>query len=306
MSGHSKWSTIKRQKGVADSKRSQLFTKLGREIDAAVRQGGENPEMNFRLRLIIQKARDHNMPIDNIERAIKRAAGAAEGVNLIEASYEGYGPGGVAILLETLSDNRNRTISEVRNVLSRGGGNLGESGSVAWIFEPKGVITVTAGDIDDEELSLFAIDAGAEDIKVMDDSLEIQTKPEDLEGLRKALEDRKVTIVSAEILMVPNNVVMLDEKAEPENSGTSAKKKKKKSKTDTDLLIAKNPKNAYPIFQLFKKSERYTKEELLEAIGALNQVDKMLKSSGQNPKLVLEKAILGICGNPAQDSRRRA
>ncbi len=213
MSGHSKWSTIKRQKGVADSKRSQLFTKLGREIDAAVRQGGENPEMNFRLRLIIQKARDHNMPIDNIERAIKRAAGAAEGVNLIEASYEGYGPGGVAILLETLSDNRNRTISEVRNVLSRGGGNLGESGSVAWIFEPKGVITVTAGDVDDEELSLFAIDAGAEDIKVMDDSLEIQTKPEDLEGLRKALEDRKVTIVSAEILMVPNNVVMLDEKA---------------------------------------------------------------------------------------------
>lgn len=213
MSGHSKWSTIKRQKGVADSKRSQLFTKLGREIDAAVRQGGENPEMNFRLRLIIQKARDHNMPIDNIERAIKRAAGAAEGANLIEASYEGYGPGGVAILLETLSDNRNRTISEVRNVLSRGGGNLGESGSVAWIFEPKGVITVTAGDIDDEELSLFAIDAGAEDIKVMDDSLEIQTKPEDLEGLRKALEDRKVTIVSAEILMVPNNVVMLDEKA---------------------------------------------------------------------------------------------
>lgn len=213
MSGHSKWSTIKRQKGVADSKRSQLFTKLGREIDAAVRQGGENPEMNFRLRLIIQKARDHNMPIDNIERAIKRAAGAAEGVNLIEASYEGYGPGGVAILLETLSDNRNRTISEVRNVLSRGGGNLGESGSVAWIFEPKGVITVTAGDIDDEELSLFAIDAGAEDIKVMDDSLEIQTKPEDMEGLRKALEDRKVTIVSAEILMVPNNVVMLDEKA---------------------------------------------------------------------------------------------
>lgn len=213
MSGHSKWSTIKRQKGVADSKRSQLFTKLGREIDAAVRQGGENPEMNFRLRLIIQKARDHNMPIDNIERAIKRAAGAAEGANLIEASYEGYGPGGVAILLETLSDNRNRTISEVRNALSRGGGNLGESGSVAWVFEPKGMITVTAGDIDDEELSLFAIDAGAEDIKVMDDSLEIQTKPEDLEGLRKALEDRKVTIVSAEILMVPNNVVMLDEKA---------------------------------------------------------------------------------------------
>jgi YebC/PmpR family DNA-binding regulatory protein len=213
MSGHSKWSTIKRQKGVADSKRSQLFTKLGREVDAAVRQGGDNPEMNFRLRLIIQKARDHNMPIENIERAIKRSSGGTEGAILIEASYEGYGPGGVAILIETLSDNRNRTISEVRNVLSRGGGNLGENGSVAWIFQPKGVITVTAGDIDNEELSLFAIDAGAEDIKVMDDSLEIHTKPEDLEGLRKALEDRKVTIVSAEVLMVPNNVMMLDEKA---------------------------------------------------------------------------------------------
>ena len=213
MSGHSKWSTIKRQKGVTDAKRGQLFTKLSREIDAAVRQGGDNPEMNFRLRLIIQKARDHNMPIDNIERAIKRAAGASEGANLIEASYEGYGPGGVAILLETLSDNRNRTISEVRNVLSRGGGNLGESGSVTWIFEPKGVITVTAGDIDEEELSLFVIDAGAEDIKVMDESLEIHTRPEDLEGLRKALEERNITIVSAEVLMVPNNVVMLDEKA---------------------------------------------------------------------------------------------
>ena len=213
MSGHSKWSSIKRQKGVTDSKRGQLFTKLSREIEASVRQGGDNPEMNFRLRLVIQKARDHNMPIDNIERAIKRAAGATEGANLIEASYEGYGPGGVAILLETLSDNRNRTISEIRNVLSRGGGNLGESGSVTWIFEPKGVLTVTAGDVDEEELSLFVIDAGAEDIKVMDESLEIHTKPEELEGLRKALEERKVTIVSAEVLMVPKNVVMLDEKA---------------------------------------------------------------------------------------------
>ena len=213
MSGHSKWSQIKRQKGVADSRRGQLFTKLSREIEAAVRQGGESPEMNFRLRLAIQKARDSNMPIDNIERAIKRAAGGTEGANLIEATYEGYGPGGVAILLETLSDNRNRTISEIRNVLSRGGGNLGESGCVTWIFEPKGVITVTAGDADEEELTLFIIDAGAEDIKVIDGSLEVHTKPEDLEGLRRALEQRELAIVSAEVLKVPKSVVMLDEKA---------------------------------------------------------------------------------------------
>ncbi|MBA7686053.1 putative transcriptional regulatory protein [subsurface metagenome] len=213
MSGHSKWSQIKRQKGVADSRRGQLFTKLSREIEAAVRQGGESPEMNFRLRLAIQKARDSNMPIDNIERAIKRAAGGTEGTNLIEATYEGYGPGGVAILIETLSDNRNRTISEIRNVLLRGGGNLGESGCVTWIFEPKGVITVTAGDADEEELTLYIIDAGAEDIKVIDGSLEVHTKPEDLEGLRRDLEQRELAIVSAEVLKVPKSVVMLDEKA---------------------------------------------------------------------------------------------
>ena len=213
MSGHSKWSQIKRQKGVTDSRRGQLFTKLNREIEAAVRQGGDSPEMNFRLRLAIQRARDSNMPIDNIERAIKRAAGETEGANLIEATYEGYGPGGVAILIETLSDNRNRTISEIRNVLSRGGGNLGESGCVTWIFEPKGVITVTKEDAEEEELTLYIIDAGAEDIKVIDGSLEVHTKPEDLEGLRKALEERNLAIVSAEVLMVPKSVVMLGEKA---------------------------------------------------------------------------------------------
>ena len=213
MSGHSKWSQIKRQKGVTDSRRGQLFTKLNREIEAAVRQGGDSPEMNFRLRLAIQRARDSNMPIDNIERAIKRAAGETEGANLIEATYEGYGPGGVAILIETLSDNRNRTISEIRNVLSRGGGNLGESGCVTWIFEPKGVITVTKEDGEEEELTLYIIDAGAEDIKVIDGSLEVHTKPEDLEGLRKALEERDLAIVSAEVLMVPRSVVMLGEKA---------------------------------------------------------------------------------------------
>ena len=213
MSGHSKWSQIKRQKGVTDSRRGQLFTKLSREIEAAVRQGGDSPEMNFRLRLAIQKARDSNMPIDNIERAIKRVAGGTEVANLIEATYEGYGPGGVAILLEALTDNRNRTTADIRNVFSRGGGSLGESGCVTWIFEPKGVITVTAGDAEEEELALYVIDAGAEDIKVIDGSLEIQTKPEDLEGLRRDLEQRNLAIVSAEVLKVPKSVVMLDEKA---------------------------------------------------------------------------------------------
>lgn len=211
MSGHSKWAQIKRQKGVADTRRGQLFTKLSQEIMHSVRKGGSSLETNFRLRLAVQKARDNNMPLENIERAIKRGAGGTEGVNLAEVTYEGYGPGGAAILLEALTDNRNRTAAEVRSLFSRGGGSLGESGSVTWIFEPKGVITVET--VDTEELAFYVIDAGAEDIKILDSSLEIHTKPEDLERLRKALEERNLTIVSAEVLMVPKNIVMLEEKA---------------------------------------------------------------------------------------------
>lgn len=210
MSGHSKWAQIKRQKGVADTRRGQLFTKLSREIVVAARQGGGNTETNFRLRLTLQKAHDNNMPLENIERAIKRGAGGAEGANLAEAIYEGYSPGGAAILLEAMTDNRNRTIAEIRNVFSRGGGSLGESGCVTWIFEPKGVITVEA--MDAEELALYVIDAGADDIKIIDGSLEIHTKLEDLEGLRKALEEKNLAIVSAEVLMVPLSTVMLEEK----------------------------------------------------------------------------------------------
>ena len=212
MSGHSKWSTIKRQKGAADARRGQLFTKLSREIELAARQGDPDPDMNFRLRLAVQKARDNNMPVDNIERAIKRAGGGGEGANLAESIYEGYGPGGTAILLEALTDNRNRTTADIRNAFARGNGNLGESGSVTWIFEAKGMITVSA-EGDAEELALLAIDAGAEDVKVIDGSLEIQTAPEGLEALRKALEEKGIDIVSAELTKVPQNVVMLDEKA---------------------------------------------------------------------------------------------
>lgn len=211
MSGHSKWAQIKRQKGVADAKRGQLFTKMSREIAVTVRQGGANPDMNFRLRLALQKAHDNNMPLDSIDRAIKRASGESEGANFSEATYEGYSPGGAAILLEAMTDNRNRTVSEVRNVFSRSGGSMGESGCVTWLFEPKGVITVEAGDA--EELALYVIDAGAEDIKIIDGSLEVHTKPEDLEGVRKALAQKDLAIVSAELLMVPKSTVMLDEKA---------------------------------------------------------------------------------------------
>ena len=213
MSGHSKWSQIKRQKGVADAKRGQLFTKLGREISVAVRQGGADTQSNFKLRLIIQKARDNNMPLENIDRAIKRASGGTDGVALSEISYEGYGPGGSAILVQVLTDNKNRTLNEVRNILSRGGGNMGESGSVTWVFEPRGVINIDASKVNAEEIALFAIDAGAEDVKVEGSILEVHTKPQDLEAVRKALESNRVLIASSELSMVPKTMVKLDEKA---------------------------------------------------------------------------------------------
>ena len=211
MSGHSKWSQIKRQKGAADTRRGQLFTKLSRELALAVREGGDNPDMNPRLRLAVQRARDNNMPMESIERAMKRGAGGAEGASLVEVNFEGYGPGGVALLLVALTDNRNRAVSEIRNVLTRGGGSLGEVGCVAWNFQPRGVITVEAAD--PEELALFAIDAGAEDVKVVDRSVEIYTSPQDLERVREVLEEKELEVISAELSMVPNSTVMLDQKA---------------------------------------------------------------------------------------------
>jgi len=213
MSGHSKWSTIKHQKGVADAKRGQLFTKLAREISVAVRQGGADTQANFKLRLIMQKARDNNMPLENIDRAIKRASGGTDGAALSEVTYEGYGPGGSAILAQALTDNKNRTLSEVRNILGRGGGNLGESGSVTWLFESRGVIIIDGTKENAEEVALFAIDAGAEDVKIEGTSLEVNTKPQDLEAVRKALELKKVPISSSELSMVPKTMVKLDEKS---------------------------------------------------------------------------------------------
>ncbi len=212
MSGHSKWSSIKHQKAVTDARRGQLFTKLTRELMVAVREGGSNPETNFRLRLAIQRARDNNMPMDNIERAIKRGSGTAEGANLVELTVEGYGPGGAAILVKALSDNRNRTLQDVRNIFSRNGGSVGESGCVAWLFDLKGLISIKTDASDAEELALRAIDAGAEDVKVEDNMVEIYTKPEELEAVRKALEQMNLSVASAELSMVPKTMVELEEK----------------------------------------------------------------------------------------------
>lgn len=212
MSGHSKWSSIKHQKGVADARRGKLFTKLTREIISVVRQGGANPEVNHRLRMAIQKARDNSMPSDNIERAIKRGDGTLEGEKLTEVVLEGYSPGGAAILVEALTDNRNRTIQDVRNMFSKSGGSLGESGSVTWLFNPKGMIIVETADQDADELALKAIDAGAEDVITEKSYIEICTKPEELEVVRSALEQNGATIGSAELARVPKTTVKLDEK----------------------------------------------------------------------------------------------
>jgi YebC/PmpR family DNA-binding regulatory protein len=212
MSGHSKWASIKHQKGAADAKRGQLFTKLTREIIISVRDGGPSADSNFRLRLAIQKGRDANMPLDNIERAIKRGSGDTEGATLVELSLEGYGPGGAAIMVQTLSDNRNRSLQEVRNVFSRNGSNLGEAGCVAWIFEKRGTIEVSTEGRDAEELELTAIDAGADDVGAGPGCVWIYTAPENLEDVRRKLEEQEIPVASAEISLEPSNLVTLNEK----------------------------------------------------------------------------------------------
>jgi YebC/PmpR family DNA-binding regulatory protein len=211
MSGHSKWAQIKRQKGVTDARRGQLFTKLTREIMVAVRQGGTNPETNFQLRLAIQKARSSNMPLENIERAINRASGGGEASELITAILEGYGPNGVAVLVEVLTDNRKRAIQEVRRLFTRHNSNLGESGCVSWLFENKGVIMVESDGSEAEEVALRAIDAGAEDVKTEKGYLEIHTQPQDMEKVKEAIGEGR-HIISTELSLVPKTTVMLGEK----------------------------------------------------------------------------------------------
>jgi YebC/PmpR family DNA-binding regulatory protein len=209
MSGHSKWSQIKRQKGANDVKRGAVFTKMGREIALAARAGGGDPDGNFRLRLAIERARAVNMPLDTIKRAIEKATGGGEGSQFEEIMYEGYGPGGVAIIVETATDNKNRTAADVRSIFTKAGGQLAGSGSVAWQFEHRGSITLAPAK-NQEELELIAIDAGADDVDATGEQVEVFTKPHDLEAVRRSLEAAGVKIESAELTMVAQNLVALD------------------------------------------------------------------------------------------------
>jgi len=209
MSGHSKWATIKRQKGANDARRGQLFTKLAREISLAARDGGD-PNFNFKLRLIVDKARASNMPKENIERAIKRGSGTGDdGAVLEEVTYEGYGPHGVAILMQVVTDNRNRTVSEIRRALTRGGGNLGESGSVGWLFDSKGLIGLTGDRMNQDKVFELALEAGAEDVQFGEETAEIYTLPSDLQAVRQAFQDARYHVEDAEVTMLPKTYIAL-------------------------------------------------------------------------------------------------
>ncbi len=212
MSGHSKWSTIKRKKSAQDAKRGKIFTKLIREITVAARMGGGDPAGNPRLRAAIASARAVNMPKNNIERAIKKGTGELAGYNFEEAIYEGYGPGGVAILIEALTDNRNRTTAELRYILSKHGGSLGEAGCVAWMFDKKGLIVFNRDEVDEDEIMEIALEAGAEDVKEENDQIEVVTLQSDFEEVKKAFEEQDIKYELAEISMIPQNTIKLDNK----------------------------------------------------------------------------------------------
>jgi YebC/PmpR family DNA-binding regulatory protein len=215
VSGHSKWAGIKHKKAVVDARRGQAFTRAAREVTIAAKEGGGDPDHNFRLRLAVQKAREANMPADRIQSAIDRGTGAAKGEALEELRYEGYGPAGVAVLVDAVTDNRNRTAPAIRHVFSKNGGNLGEANSVSWMFERKGVITVRVDGHDPEEIGLAAIEAGADDVQVESDSVEVTTDPASFEAVRKALEALGVPIESAELTMQPKQTVAVDEDRAP-------------------------------------------------------------------------------------------
>jgi YebC/PmpR family DNA-binding regulatory protein len=215
VSGHSKWSSIKHRKGAADAKRGQLFSKLSRAIIVAAREGGPDPEGNSTLATAIQKARDNSMPKDNIERAIARGAGlGADGQAAFEqVTYEGYGPNGIAVLVEALTDNRNRTSAEIKNIFAKHEGNLGTSGSVAWLFERRGVILVDADRVDEDEVMLAAADGGADDVVREGSSFQITSPPEELQGVRRALEAAGIQVESADLTMLPKTTVEVVEEA---------------------------------------------------------------------------------------------
>ena len=212
MSGHSKWSTIKHKKGAADKKRGKIFTKLIKEITVAARMGGGDPDANPRLRHSLSAANSQNMPKDTAERAVKKGTGDLEGVNYEEIIYEGYGPGGVAVLVECLTDNRNRTIAEVRNIFGKAGGNVGTDGCVAWMFDKKGLISVSKEHADEETLMDLALDAGAEDIIEETDSFDIITEPGDYDAVKDAVDAAQIQYELSEITMIPQNMTKLDGK----------------------------------------------------------------------------------------------
>ena len=209
MSGHSKWSSIKHKKGATDAKRGKIFSKLNKEITVAARTGGGDPSGNPRLRTAIQAAKTENMPKDNIERAIKKGTGELEGVNYEESTYEGYGPGGAAVLIESVTDNRNRAVADIRHILSKCGGNLGENGCVSWMFDSKGYIDVEKKAVDEDKLMETAIEAGAEDVREDTDSFEIITEPDDFEAVKTAIDNASIPYVVAEITKLPQTTLEL-------------------------------------------------------------------------------------------------
>jgi len=210
MSGHSKWSTIKRKKGAADAKRGKIFTTLIKEITMAARTGGADPDGNARLRQAILAAKEENMPKENIDRAIKKATGGMDGVNYEELIYEGYGPGGVAVLVEVMTDNKNRTVAEVRHVFSKYGGNLGENGCVSWIFEKKGSILFDKKKVDEDTLMDVALESGAEDVREEENEFEVITDPANFENVKRAIDARGIKYIEARIGMIPQNTVKLE------------------------------------------------------------------------------------------------
>jgi len=216
MAGHSKWANIKHRKARADEKKGKIFTKLAREIIVAAREGGGDLNSNFRLRLAVQKARENNMPNDNIQRAIAKGTGGLEGETYEQTVYEGYAAGGVAVMLEVFTNNRNRTVADIRHIFSRHGGNLGESGCVAWMFNRKGYITVNKEDLsmDEDELFMIALEAGAEDVKNEGDSYGIITGTEQFEAVKSYLEEQKIKIAGAEVTMLPQTTVSITDRDE--------------------------------------------------------------------------------------------
>lgn len=213
MSGHSKWATIKHKKGAADAKRGKLFAKLIKQVEVAARQGGGDPDANPTLRTMFQKARDNSVPLDTIERAVKRGTGELEGVNYETVTYEGYAPGGIALLIECLTDNRNRTSGDVRSTLSKNGGSLAEPGAVSWQFERKGVILVPSS-VEEDEVMLAALDAGAEDIVDEGEMWRVTTLPSDLPQVREALDEAGIAVESADLAMLPTSTVEVTDVAQ--------------------------------------------------------------------------------------------